>query len=74
MAVEKLVFGSCHPSPKSEENYPITGKECLALVWATKKFRPFIWDQKVKKVTDHHAMCWLLTNKDLQYGWLVRVC
>jgi hypothetical protein len=50
---------------KAEINYSITEKECLALIWALQKFCCFIWGCKVIIVTDHEALCWLRTKKDL---------
>jgi hypothetical protein len=50
---------------KAELNYSITEKECLALIWALQKFRCFIWGCKITIVTDHEALCWLRTKKDL---------
>ncbi|KZS05476.1 Uncharacterized protein APZ42_031326 [Daphnia magna] len=50
---------------KSEGNYSITEKQCLVLVWAVKKFCSYIWGMETLVVTDHHALCWLLTKKDL---------
>ena len=50
---------------KSETNYSITEKECLALVWCLSKFRCFVWGCRVKVVTDHQALCWLMSKRDL---------
>jgi hypothetical protein len=54
----------------AKPNYSITEQECLALVLSLQKFKLFVWGTKIKVITDHHALCWLIRIKILLSVWL----
>ena len=50
---------------KPEKNYSVTDRECLAVVAACKKFRPYILGRKVIIYSDHTSVKWILNKTDL---------
>ena len=54
-----------------QRKYDTSKKECLSLFHFCKQFRPYLFGQKFKLVTDHRALIWLNQNKD-EHGCLAR--
>jgi hypothetical protein len=48
----------------SETKYSTIEKELLAIVWATKYFRPYLYGRKFKIITDHKPLQYLMNIKE----------
>lgn len=48
----------------TEVNYSTIEKEMLAIIWAVKYFRPYIYGVKFTIVTDHKPLIWLMNFKE----------
>jgi len=49
---------------KVEQNFNTTEKELLAIVWAVKHFRPYVYGTKFLMETDHKSLVWLFSVND----------
>lgn len=56
---------------KHQKACSVTDSECLAAVEAIKVFRPYLYGRRFTLETDHKALTWLMTKKDLT-GKLMR--
>lgn len=48
----------------AEVHYGISELECLAIVWAVRKFRPYLYGTKFTIVTDHSSLKWLMNMRE----------
>lgn len=61
---EKVVCYLSRSLTKAERKFSTTEKECLAVIFAIEKLRPYIEGTKFRVVTDHYSLKWLNNIKD----------
>lgn len=48
----------------TQRRYHVTELECLGVILAIEKFRPYVEGSKFRVITDHHSLLWLKGLKD----------
>lgn len=48
-----------------EQNYGSFDGECLAVVWATSHFRPYLFGSSFTLVTNHEPLKWIMTTEKM---------
>lgn len=61
---EKVICYLSRSLTKPERGYSITEKECLAVIYAIEKLKPYLLGTKFTVITDHYSLKWLNSIKD----------
>ena len=62
--LERVLEFAIRVLTSTERNYSVSERECLDIVWAIGKFRPYINGYEFKVVTDHSSLRWLCQMKN----------
>ena len=60
---ERIICCASRSLNQAKKAYPATKLECLAIVWAVAKFRPYLMAMPFEVYTDHYALQWLKTMR-----------
>ena len=60
---ERIICCASRALNQAEKAYLATKLECLAIVWAVAKFRPYLMAMPFEVYTDHYALQWLKTMR-----------
>lgn len=61
---ERVVAYMSQKFTQTQKRYHVTELECLAVILAIEKFRPYVEGSQFRVITDHHSLLWLKNLKD----------
>jgi hypothetical protein len=63
-ADKRIVSYASKKFSDTQKRYSAVERECLAIIWATDKFRPYLESRRFELFTDNSALTWLHRAKD----------